>query len=283
MTIRRTIYGAVVQTAQLLNIPIPAAFIQASSLNTSLGILASATPAVNEPIAMRYFTLGIGAHSYTTGAGGIALPATKNHSARDAGSFKIIPICIRQVGDDIEDAYRQRYALRRIETIGGAPHIVYYARRFDASGAVIKAYQQTISNGRVTDSNEFTPSLADREPTPVEIAPGVSNPLTAVVMRASALCTISLDAFDVAEILNASMVMFGSEDYTYVSEIGLVTGADRQVNSDNGSGGTVSFKEVIGAQIHSHIPAQLALKDRRPGLELTFDVGAVEALFVNGG
>lgn len=66
-TIRRTVYGAAVQTAQPLQIPVPAAFMQASSLNTTLGIQPSARPSAGEQVAMRYFVIGIGAHAYTTG------------------------------------------------------------------------------------------------------------------------------------------------------------------------------------------------------------------------
>lgn len=283
MTIRRTALGGVSATAQLLGAPIPPAFIQASSINTTLGIQASATPLAGETPVMRYFVLGIGAHAFTTGVNGIPLPTTKNHTARDAGLFKMIPLCVRQIGDDLDSVYRQRYALRRIEAIGGVDHVVYYARRFDASGAVIKVYEQTITNGRVTTSNEYTPTLSDREPVPVDLSNQVSNPLEAQVMRVSAPVTVSLDAFDVGEILNASVIVYGTEDYTHISESALLTGIDRIVNADNGSGGTVSFNEVIGAQIHSHIPSQISIKDRRTGLELVYDVGCTSPLFVSGG
>lgn len=283
MTIRRTVYGAAVQTAQLLQVPVPEDFLQAASLNTALGVQPTTMPNTADQHAMRCFVLGIGAHAYTTGNNGIALPTTKQHTSRDAGLFKLIPICVRPADDDLDEAYRQRYCLRRVEDIGGVPHIAYYGRRFDGSAAVMKAYLQTITNGRVTTSNEFIATAADREPTPVDISGQVSNPLEAEVTRVSAPVTITLDSFDVAEILNASVILQGSEDYTHVSELGLVTGVNRTVNSDNGLGGTVSFNELIGAMIHSHVPTQLALKDRRPGLDLMFDVGAKEALFVNAG
>lgn len=256
---------------------------QASSLNTTLGIQANTLPAAGEQLAMRYFMMGIGAHAYTTGQDGIALPSTKNHTAREAGLFKPIPMCVRQVGDDLDETYRRRYALSFVKNIGGVNHIVYMARRFDPTTAIMKAYAQTISNGRVIQSDEFMPVAADREPTAPDTSNQTSNPLEAQVMRISCPVTLTLDSFDVAELLNASMIVYGSEDYTHVSEIGLVTGVDRTVNRDNGSGGTISFNEVIGAQIHAHVPTQLALKDRRPGVDLTFDVGAAEALFVNGG
>lgn len=283
MTIRRAIYGAVVQTTQLLRIPVPEIFTQASTLNNTFGIQAAALPNAGEQAALRYFVIGIGAHAYTTGQNGIALPSTKDHVATDAGLFKFIPMVMRQVGDDIDPTYRQRYVLRRIELIGGVKHVAYYGRRFDPSATVVKVYKQTISNGRVISSNEFIPTLADREPTPVDTSQQTTNPLEAEVLRVSAPVTLSLDAFDVAEILNASVIMYGTEDYSHASELAMVTGIDRVVSSDNGAGGTISFNEVISAQIHSHIPSQLALKDRRQGLDLTYDVGATEAQYVNGG
>ena len=282
MTIRRTIYGAVEQTSMLLGCPVPVNFVKESSLNKTLGIEPDTMPSPTERTRLQMFTIGIGSHSYTTGVDGISLPTNKNHLATDANLFKMLAMCIREVGDDLPEATRQRYAMRRVETINGQKYIVYYGYRFDASTAVIEPLIQTIENGRITQSDVFVPTLANREPVPVDTSSIGTNLLTGQVVRASAPVVLALDAAAVAEILNAAVVRYGSEDYAYVSEIALWTCANRIIQSDNGNATNVAFNEAIAAEVYCHIPAQISMKDRRPGTELTYNVGGIEPLYVNG-
>lgn len=283
MAIRRTLYGAVEQTAALLGCPVPVDFHKASQLNTTFGIQPDAVPNVGEVVRMRAFVMGIGSHAYTTGMDNIALPTNKNHTALDAGLFKPIPLCVREIGNDLDETHRQLYGLRRIENIGGTDRIAYYAYLFDSTTAVIQPLVQRIVDGQAVESNPFVPTQANREPTPVDISNGGTNPLQGQVGRVSAIVTLQMDAAAVAEVLNAAVLKYGSEDYAYVSEIGLVTAAQRTIQSPNGGGAQISFRELISAEIYAQIPTQLAMKDRRPGLTLTYNVGAMEPLFVNGG
>lgn len=283
MTIRRTVYGAVDQTALLLGAPVSPDFLKASALNTTFGIEPDAVPNAGEERRMRSFIMGIGAHSYTTGTGGISLPTTKNHLATDAGLFLPIPQAMRRVGDDFDEALRARYCLRNITTTGGESYITYWGRKFDTTTAVISEYEQTIENGRVVSSDPFTPTEANRKPVPVDTSSQTANILSGKVMRVSAPVTLVMDASDVAEMLNAAVILYGSEDYAYVSEIGLVVSATRTVQSPNGGGSTIAFNEAISAEIFCQIPTMISMQDRRQGLELTYNVGAMEPLYVNGG
>lgn len=283
MAIRRTMYGGVEQVAALLGCPVPVDFHKASQLNTTLGIQPDAVPTTGEITRMRAFVMGIGSHAYTTGMDNIALPTNKNHTALDAGLFKTIPLCVRDVGNDLDETYRQRYGLRRIENIGGVDRITYYAYLFDTTTTVIQPMVQRLVDGQVVESNPFVPTQANREPTPVDLSSQSTNQLQGQVARVSAMVTLQMDAAAVAEVLNAAVLKYGSEDYAYVSEIGLVTAAQRQIQSPNGGGSQIAFRELISAEIYAHIPTQLAMKDRRPGMSLTYNVGAMEPLFVNGG
>lgn len=283
MATRRTIYGAVNQIAQLLDINPPEDFVKASSLNTIHEVLPNEVPAPGERVKLAYFAIGIGGHAYTQGVDGIALPSTKDHSSKHAGLFKQIPFCLREAGNDLTEEQRQKYALRKVITHQGVQYISYWLKRFSTEGASIKVFERTLTGGRVTTSEEFSPTATDREPTPMDTSHQVVNPLEAVVMRATCPVLVKMDAFEVGEVLNAATVLYGSEAYSHVSEIAVVTGADRTVQSPNPGSGAVQFKEVIAAQIHTHIPAQLALTNRRGGFEQAFDLAGNEALYVRGG
>lgn len=279
MTTRRTIYGAVDHVAALLGCPVPDVYQSVTTLNTELGFEPDAKTATGEKRLLRGFVMGIGAHSYTTGVDDIPLPTTKSHTARDAGLFRLIPLALREVGNDLSDSMRRRYAGRKIINIRGTDYIAYYIHRMDATSATIVTDERTIKDGRVTEQVAFTPTASDRSPTPVDNDPQVVNLLSGKVLSAYAPVVISMDSASVAELLNAAVVMYGSEDYAYVSEIGLVIGSDREVNSPNGAG-TLLFNEIIAGNIFTHIPTMLNMRERSSGMSLTYNIGAPEALYV---
>ncbi len=273
---RRTVYGGGVQVAQLLQIPLP--ILVNSTLNEKLGIQQAATLGPTERPAMRYFTIGIGAHGATTGVDNLPLIQTLQHSSSHSGQYRGLPFVMRTVGNDISAAERERYALRRIESIGGTDYIVYYARRIDVSGAQIKYQRRTVVGG-VTTVEDFVPGTSDLNPTPPDLTNNGVNTTDGEFLVASCKLEIVLDSFDVTEILNAAMILYQSEDYAFISEIGMVTGVDRMVSTNDGAGGSFSFNEVIGAQIFTHVNAMQPLKSQRDGLTLTYDVGTNEPLF----
>jgi hypothetical protein len=85
---------------------------------------------------------------------------------------------------------------------------------------------------------------------------------------------VVFSASEVEEILNASTILYGSEDYALISELGLVSGVDRSVNGNNGL-----YTEVIAAQTFTHINTLLPMKSQRGGFTTTLDVGATEPMF----
>lgn len=276
---RRSYYGGAVQVAHLLGIPLDV--LANSTLNEKFGIQAGATLAPNEQPRMRYFTMGIGAHGATTGVDGLPLVQTLQHSSEHAGLYRHLPFVMRPVGNDLTASERERYALRRIESHGGTDYIVYYARRIDVSGAAIRAQRRKVV-GSTTTITDFVPSAANLNPTPPDLSNGGSNTTNGEFLVASCKIEIVLDSFDVTEILNASMILYNSEDYAFISEIGMVTGVDRSVPTNDGAGGSFSFNEVVVAQICTFVNAMQPLKSQRDGLTLTYDVGINEPLFSLG-
>jgi hypothetical protein len=90
--------------------------------------------------------------------------------------------------------------------------------------------------------------------------------------------TISFNAFDADEILNVVTILYGNENYGILSEGALVSGVDRTLSSGDGAGGTISFNEVVCAQIANQIPLLQPVFSQRNGFDIIAEVGGVEPL-----
>lgn len=282
MSIRRTIYGAVDQLANFAGCPVPAVLQTTPSINKELNIQPDAVAEAGDIRRLRAVVFGIGAHTYTTGVQGIALPDTKNHTSRDAGLFMPIPAAVREVGNDLSEAMRARMAFREIKNINGVDHIVYWGYRVDASNSTIGVEELTVENGRVTSRVPFTPLASDRAPEYIDMNSQEANILSGKALSAYVPVPVELDSAAVSEILNAATILYGSPRYAYVSEIGFVSGADRVVQSPNGAG-TITFNEIIAGNIAAHAPTMIAMSARGSGLSMTFNITGTEALLVREG
>lgn len=272
---RRTVFGGIAQVAHLLQIPMP--ILPSSTLNEKLGIQPVATLGVNELPVMRYMTIGIGAHAGVAGVDGLPLIQSIQHSSGDAAPYRMLPFVMRETDNDISPSERERYALRRVEVIGGVDYFVYYARRIDVSNCTIRAQKRTVVNS-VTTSVDYVPNASNLSPTPPALDGGV---ITTTGEFLSAVCKLEIvfDSFDVSEILNAAVILYGKEDYAFISELGMITGVDRSVSVADGAGGTITFNEVVCAQVFTHVNAMQPLKSQRDGITLSYDVGATEPVF----
>lgn len=274
---RRTLLGGILQVANLLQIPMP--ILPNSTLNEKLGIQPAATLGVNEFPALRYMTIGIGAHAGVVGVDGLPLIQSIQHSSGDAAPYRMLPFVMREVGNDLTPSERERFALRRIEVIGGVSYIVYYARRLDVSNCTIRAQKRTIVNS-VTTTVDYVPNASNLSPTPPALD-GNGNVISTNGEFLAAVCKLEiiLDSFEVTEILNAAVLLYGREDYAFISEIGMVSGVNRMVSVSDGDAGTFSFNEVVCSQIFTHINVTQPLKSQRDGVTLSYDVGAAEPVF----
>lgn len=273
-THRRTLYGAIAQTAQLLRCPMP--ILPNSTLNQAFGVMADATLTANDSPSLQGFCIGNGAHTATT-VGKLTRIISLDHKSRFSGLFNTMPLVLREVGNDLAPADRVRYAMRAIIAHEGVNYIAYYMRLMDTTTASIRAELRTVVNN-TTSSEDFVPSLTDLFPEPEVPDPNQANPTTGQYLVASAQIPFRLDAFDVSEILNAASILFGDEELAFVSEIGLVTGVKRAASSPDGAGGSVSVQEIVCAQISSFIEAMQPLHSQRDGITITYEIGANEPL-----
>lgn len=275
-TSNRTVYGAYLQTCQLLGLPFDLK--PNTTLNEKLGIQESATLNQSEMPHVRYFCIGNGGHDVKS-AGGKSIPVALQHRPSDPVPFSLIPFVLRQVDDDLNATQRQRYALRRTKSYNGVNYFEYSARRIDITGVTAKMYYHEVDAG-TTNVTEFTPDASNLSPVPPDLSNTGTNTATGDYLTASARLTLMMDDFDIAEIINAVKIIYGDEDLAIISEIGMCSGVDRIVSTVTTGNATIDFNEVVGCQIHSHMKGIHLLQFVNKELGKNYDVGATEPLFL---
>lgn len=275
---RRTVYGAAIQTAQVLGIELPQ--LAHTTLNEALAINASATLGTNEIPRMKYITLGIGGHRGRIDSDGITLIENIQHKASDANHYRMLPLVVRPLNNDLTTAEMGKYALRKIKSHSGVDYAMYHAMRFDTTGVQIKYKKKVVANGHATIS-DFVPDSSVLTPVAPATSPG-ANTVDGTYLYCVATVNIELDAFTVGEILNSARILYGSERYAFISELGFVTGVDRTMQSQ-GSAGSFNMNEVINAQVFTHVSVMQPLYDQTGGVTLTYDVGISEPIMAMTG
>ncbi len=274
----RTVYGANLQTCQLMGVPFTVA--TSSTLNEKFSTSANIALNPTDMPRMRYVSIGNGGHRMkTTGTGTLQVPEPVQHRTTDAALYSHIPFVLRPVANDLNATERLRYALRRSETHNGSNYFAYYLRRMDLTNVLGQMEYKTVTPGGVT-TTPFQPDSDNLSPTPPVINTGGAIITSGDYVTASARVTFILDSFDVTEILNACNIIYDSEDYAIISEIALCSGVDKVVTAFDASGATFNFTEVIATQIVNFISSFHALSFTSNGINTLFDVGATEPLFL---
>lgn len=273
----RTVYGASVQTDLYLGLPHQ--FTANTTLNEALGINANTTPTSSEQLSLKAWVIGSRGHAATQGTGGQVLLTPLQHRATDANLFTIMPFVLRPANNDIPAPDRAKYCLRKELQIGGNPYIGYYGRRINYTGVTSGMSQVTVDSNGVETITPFVPDSSNLNPQPVNTSNTNTNVIDGRYVRATARIKIAMTEDEADEYRNAALIIYGSENYAMVSEIGLVTGVNRDIQSVDSGGTQVTMNELLGAQIGSHVPALNPIAFNNNGFELELDVGVREPLF----
>lgn len=273
---RRTVYGADLQTCQLLGLPYTPK--PHTTLNEKFGINAAASIGVNEKPIMQYVAIGIGGHTAIAGAGGKIKIHPVQHSASDAALYEHIPFVMRPLDNDLSSTEMARFALRKVLTHAGVDYAAYYLRRIDLAGVSTKYKKKTVLAG-VETVTDFVPDASCLSPVAPTTAPG-ANTTDGTYIYATAQVKIAFDAFDITEILNATKLLYGQEDYAILSEFGFCTGIDRQMQAQGNGGSTFNMNEVVCAQVFCHVFGLQPAYMQKGGFEAIYDIGISEPLMV---
>lgn len=280
IAVTRTCYGSFLQTIKQLGLPFT--LIPNTTLNEKFNVQAGVAPTASEIPSMRYLAIGNRGHLTVKADDGSDETIPVPHRPQHAAPFNMLPFVLREVTDDLTQAERGRYALRVIETHNGVQHYAYYLRRLDYNGVVPQLQQIEIIDNVATVTN-YVPTTDDLNPVP----PQISN--SGVVLgsnksvSASAIVTITLDATDIAEILNAQRIRTGTTRSPVISEICLVSGVDRDVQGSSGSSGSFMYKEVIAAQANVHISTNHPIGYSSNKATLRLDIGSTEPTLAEQG
>lgn len=274
----RTIYGASLQTTQLMKLPFT--LVPNTTLNEKFNIATNVSLNAAEIPSVQYVAIGNGGHTMeVSGNSPLSVPKPIMHRTTDASNFSHLPFVLRPIENDIDATTRQRYALRKILVIGGEEYVAYYLRRMDLTGSSSQMQLKNITNNTETVS-PFVPTAANLSPTPTNIVGGGAVPTSGDFALASALVTFELDTIDMDEIKNAANIIYGSEDYAIISEIALCSGLERIVGANDHTGTPFNFNEVIAVQTCTLISTFHALRFTSGGISIQFDVGATEPLYI---
>ncbi len=278
-TITRTIYGSRIQSELLLGIQ--HSHIDNTTLNEKFDIQAGVMPANNVVPTLGYFCIGMGGHRNMTGAESQPYPEEIKHSPSDAALYRHLPFLLREMGNDLTTAERQRYAMRKLVTINGTSYIAYYLRRLSKTGAVPQMlYNVPNDTGGETITN-FVPTGSNLNPTAPAISPTGVVTTDGSYLSASSTLSLSFSESDVSELLEVGRIMFDNPKQVVISEFGLVAGVDQVVTSSVATG-SVNYIEALQATVIAHITAFYAMAYQNQGLDHTLEVGAIEPLLVTG-
>lgn len=270
----RTCYAAYLQTTKYLGLS-PFRVIAHTTLNEKFGISQNEVPANGEIPNVRYMVIGNMGHYTVKGSDGSDETVNVLHRSNDAALYNHIPFALRPADQDVPVNIRNTLCLRRPETWDGKPYIAYYGLRLGVTGVTPQLFQLEVINGQTTVT-PYVPSVDDLNPA----RPVISNSGTVIgsnkTISASAIIPVNLTADQILEITNAHRIRTNSTRSPIISEIGLCSGIDRQVDAASGSTGAFQYLEAIACQVNVFIATNHPVGYSSNGLNLTFDIGGVE-------
>lgn len=275
--ITRTIWGANLQTALLLGLPYETQ--TSSTLNEKFNIrpelkLDGRLPHVN------YYCIGNGGHRMIHGADGVPYTSPINHRASDAALFNHLPFVLRPLGEDLTIEQRERYALRKVETIRGEDYIAYYLKRMDLSSVAMFLEHTEVQKG-VMKKTPFHATTDNLNPEHPELPHSGVITTDGNYLTSSAIITILFNETDVRELIRVALTLYENEQYAAISEIGLCSGVDQIVNASE-SQGAFNYREALDVQIATHITGFYPVGYTNRGFELQIEAGATEPMLGEG-
>lgn len=273
-TIVRTIYGAYIQTCQLLGLPLTIK--EHTTLNEKFNIHSEVMLANTDIPRMKYVCIGNGGHKTIIGADGIAKIEPIQHMPRNAALYNHMPFVLRQPNNDLNAAERMNYRLRRLEFHDEKPYIAYYGKALNLNDTIPQMDLKSVVDG-VTYTTPFDPNNGDLNPTPPDLSNTGVNLTTGDYIFCSAKVPFEMTAQEVEEYLNVANIIYGDEAYAMISEIALCTGVDRSVMGDF-NGVSSAYVDAIGVQVANFVSAFYAMQFNNNGINMLLNVGSVEPL-----
>lgn len=190
---------------------------------------------------IQYFGLGI--KGFVNADDGIlANPYLPSNKELDL--YEPIPLRCVPIDEDLSAAERANYRMRVRKTINGVPYFCYYLKKLQIVDNVV---QITQTNPITNQQEPYNFSAADL--TPIPAVPATSGEQSGEVATANISFRVGLEYFG-SEVLEAINAMYaGDMRYAKISEIGLYSGQDQQVNGFDANNVPFQYTESIYTQL----------------------------------
>lgn len=236
---RATIYGLAAMAANAYGVNVDENL--AMTLNTMYGVFATQVP--KNPLTVRHITYGYGGAANDSNS----LVYANTVSGLNGNLFN--PMAVRAVplAQDLTNAERAKYGLRKVELVGGQQYAIYYASALDFTSSTVQLMRKDPTTGILTT---YTPDSANMTPTPLSAdANGVvTDPADVISVVIPA--TLTINGSDVIEVINA--LYSGNMQYARITEYGQIASSQETVTVNDANDVPFSYTELIGAQLASH-------------------------------
>lgn len=233
----------------------PMAFLPNSTLNQKLNILPDVNNGPYDYPTINYYAIGAGDQEPYVGASGATSLRPKNHESTDSAPFKQRPFVLRQINNDLSEAERKNYRLRRLETHRGDSYWAYYLKVLpEATVSPTHDYVVVDGNNNRSSPIEWNPSTASFEPAGRSFSPVGVNVISKEIITSRVPRKIVWTTFDRDEYLKVAKILYDDEGEAIIGDIAVVAGLDRIVNAPGGNTGSINITECIMATCMAWIP-----------------------------
>lgn len=274
----RTIYGALLQTAQRFQQALP--ILPNSTLNQKFEVFQDLIPGVDEMPFTQYFAIGLKGVTIDIGVDGLYVTKYREYDPRWASLLSHVPFVMRRVSEDLTPAERVPYRMRHIEVHNGVTYAAYYLKKLVLDTTAVGAEYRTIVNDIVT-SNAWEPTLANLNPTPLAPNPNQVIMTGDDYVSATKKLQLVFTPNDIQEIMDAVNIIYGNPDYANITEVALVSGVDRVVTGDF-NGIPSGYTEAIYAQVNDFVKTSISCPNALKGQTIDVDAGSNEPLLIYG-
>ena len=274
----RTIYGALLQTAQRFQQALP--ILPNSTLNQKFEVFQDLIPGVDEMPFTQYFAIGLKGVTIDIGVDGLYVTKYREYDPRWASLLSHVPFVMRRVSEDLTPAERVPYRMRHIEVHNGVTYAAYYLKKLVLDTTAVGAEYRTIVNDIVT-SNAWEPTLANLNPTPLTPNPNQVIMTGDDYVSATKKLQLVFTPNDIQEIMDAVNIIYGNPDYANITEVALVSGVDRVVTGDF-NGIPSGYTEAIYAQVNDFVKTSISCPNALKGQTIDVDAGSNEPLLIYG-
>lgn len=249
-----------------------------TTLNEKLAIQANAVYGADVYPRVGYFVIGDGGHRNSQTAEGKPYQSELQHQANAQAPFNLRPLVMRPVSNPLNATERAPYRLRRIENHNGNDYEVWYAKVGIWVNDTPEINITTVNDGS-SSTVPYEHTSSDLSPTPLVASSNEVVTVTGDYYTVRQVFRVEFTEFDVNELINVAQILDGDARLAIISELGIVSGMDRQVQGTTYQGGTFNYTEVIAAQIGVHISTYRAVGTANEGFQANYNLGGTEPIY----